>query len=131
MSENQEMWKQIEFELFEIGKCVDLLVDDYKLTLVAFREKTRIYIAVYIDGKFKFDWIEEDCEIRKRFMCQSKHCIVSQSVLKKIKGKRKQQEFKERYTYISYSPYWSSFSRLKNHLIKSNNKISIYEEMDW
>lgn len=56
MSENREMWKEIEFKLFEIGN-IDLLIDNYKLTLFSFREKTKIYIAVYVEGKFKLDWI--------------------------------------------------------------------------
>lgn len=63
-------------------------------------------------------------------MCPSKHCIVSQHELNKIRGKKKQQEIKEHYTYISYSPYWSSFSRLKNHLIKNNKEILIYKGID-
>mgnify|MGYP003244416749 FL=1 len=129
MSENREMWKEIEFKLFEIGN-IDLLIDNYKLTLFSFREKTKIYIAVYVEGKFKLDWIEKDCEIRKRFMCPSKHCIVSQHELNKIRGKKKRQEIKEHYTYIYYSPYWSSFSRLKNHLFKNNKEILIYKGID-
>ena len=38
MSENREMWKEIEFKLFEIGN-IDLLIDNYKLTLFSFRER--------------------------------------------------------------------------------------------
>ncbi|MEE0858301.1 MAG: hypothetical protein U0M12_02400 [Acutalibacteraceae bacterium] len=122
-------WKEVEEKLLLFGELVKLEADGYKLTLFTVREKMKLYIVVYINGKFKFEWIESDCEIRRKFMSSSKHCVIKQKELDKItKRKERQKELKKKYTYTTYSPYWSSFSRLKKHLIKNNERIEILLE---
>ena len=125
---NAEEWKKIEDELLTFGIPVELKVDGYKLSLVPTRENMKMYVVVFIDGEFKYEWIHEDCDIRKRFLCPSKHCLVKQKDLDRVtKSKKKQQEIKANNTYISYSPYWTSFKRLKSHLIKNNTSIELRE----
>lgn len=124
-----EEWNKVEENLLFFGYSVKLEVDGYKLTLLAVREKMKLYIMVYINDKFKFEWIEDDCEIRRRFLRPLKRCAIKQKELDKLtRSKKKQKEIKEKYTYITYSPYWSSFGRLKNHLIKNNKSIEYYTD---
>lgn len=123
---SEEEWKDIEFQLFELNRLVKLKVDDYEVSIIVTREKTKLYLMIYVNGEFRFEWATNDCDIRKRFFCSSKHCPVSQKELNKItRSKKLQKEIKEKYIYISYSPFWSSFNRLKRHLIANNRNISI------
>lgn len=123
-----EEWKTAENSLLNYGAPVKLKIDNYEIGLIPLRENMKLSIALFVDGKFKWEWIHEDCDIRKRFMCQSKHCLIKQKDLNRVtKSKKKQQEIKANNTYISYSPYWTSFKRLKSHLIKNNTSIELVE----
>lgn len=120
----EQKWKEVEEKLFIHDMPVKLKIDDYEITLIKIQEKMKLYIAIFVNGEFKPEWIEQDCDIRQRFMHQSKHCLLKKKELEYItKSKKKQQELKEKYTHINYSPYWSSFSRLKNWLIQHNYNI--------
>ena len=125
---NDEMWNEVEFQLFELGKIVRLKADDYNIWLINQREGNKLYTVVYVDGKFKFEWATTDCDIRHRFMCPSKKCVVTKQELDKIRSKKARQEVKEQYTYLAYSPFWSSFRRLRKHLIENNNEIILLED---
>lgn len=123
-----EEWTEIENKLLKFGLLVEIKVDDYKVSLVPTRENMKIYIVLFVNGKFKWEWIHEDCDIRRRFMRPSKHCLVKQKELDRVtRSKKKRQEIKERNSYISYSPNWTSFKRLKRHLIKNNKSIELLE----
>lgn len=122
----EEEWKEVENELLVYGYPVKLKIDGYNIFLMAIRENMKLSIGLFVDGKFKYEWIHEDCDIRKRFMCPSKHCLFKQKDLNRVtKSKKKQQEIKANNTYTSYSPYWASFKRLKSHLIKNNKSIEL------
>ena len=125
---NDEMWKEVEFQLFELGKIVRLKADDYNIWLINQREGNKLYTVVYVDGKFKFEWATTDCEIRRRFMCPSKKCAATKRELDKIRSQKRKNEIKEKYTYTVYSPYWASFKRLKKHLVENNAIIEMEEE---
>ena len=123
-----EEWKKIESDLLTLDHPVKLHIDGYEVWLVPTRENMKMYIALFVDGGFKWEWIHEDCDIRRRFLCQSKHCLVKQKDLDRVtRSKKKQQEIKANNTYRSYSPYWTSFKRLKSHLIKNNTSIELRE----
>lgn len=123
-----EEWKKAENDLLTFGYPIKLKVDEYEISLVLTRENMKMYIVLFVNGEFKWQWIHEDCDIRKRFMCPSKHCLVKQKDLDRVtKSKKKQQKIKTNNTYTSYSPYWTSFKRLKSHLIKNNTSIEFKE----
>ncbi len=96
--------------------------------LINQRKGNKLYTVVYVDGKFKFEWAATDCDIRRRFMCPSKKCIATKKELDKIRSKKRRQEIKDEYTYVAYSPFWTSFKRLKKHLVENNDFISIVED---
>ena len=122
-------WKTVESQIMDYQLPVKLLIDEYDVKLVSMREKNRLYIVIFINGKINFEWCNEDCEIRKRFMCAQKKCLLSQKELSKIRGKKKRQEIKDRATYTYYTPYWSSFSRLKKHLKENNQSTELNNEV--
>ena len=123
-----EEWKEVENELLVYGYPVKLKIDGYNIYLKSIRENMTLCIALLVDGKFEREWIQEDCDIRRRFMCQSKRCLVKQKEIEKVtRSKKRQQEIKANNMFISYSPYWSSFKRLKSHLIKNNTSIELVE----
>ncbi len=125
-----EEWKKVENELLVYGYPVKLKIDGYNIHLMTIRENMELSIALLVDGRFEWKWVQEDCDIRRRFMCQSKRCLVKQKDIEKVaRSKKRQQEIKANNTYIFYSPYWTSFRRLKSHLIKNNTSIELVESI--
>lgn len=125
-----EEWKTCEEHLSGYYGKADLKVDEYNLTLIVVpRKKLQQEIMVYIDGKFKVEWLTDDCEIRRRFYNKHKKCLCSQAEMKKIKRMRKVQRenvLENAYCYW-YEPCWQSFRSLKTHLIKNNSSIELVE----
>lgn len=122
----EEEWNNIEIRLYDSREIVNLQVDEYELTLIVQREKNKLNLFVYVNGQFKFEWLNEDCDIRKRFYCQSTHCLISNKEICKItKNKKSQQRIKEHNSFVSYSPYWNSFNKFKRHLIANNQNICL------
>lgn len=69
----------------------------------------------------------EDCEIRRKFYRSSVRKCMNKNDLKKIgiTEKRYEKVMGVKNEFISYSPYWGSFARLKAHLIKNNSRIEL------
>lgn len=127
----EDKWKEIENNLLIFYRPVNLMIDDYEIKLIPTMENMKLYIVIFVNDKFKWEWVKEDCDIRQRFMCPSKHCLLKQKELNKItRSKRKQKELKDKHTYTSFSPYWSSFKRLRSHLVKNNQNIE-YPDKDY
>lgn len=104
------------------------MVDLFLLSVSPYKKE----IAVYINSAIRVDWAlgktEESKDICRRFYFPHKTCLVRKP---KRKLSKKEQaiwnEEKEKYTYVSYFPYWNSFRSLKQHLIKNNENIKIME----
>lgn len=125
-----EEWKKVE----EALRCppfgfVKLKADGYELTITFARDKSpmKYCLAVYVNGQMKFEWITEDCDIRRKFYHRSVRKQVSKKGLKEIGITEKQYEkvtgCKNECEF--YMPYWGSFARLKAHLIKNNDSIEL------
>lgn len=126
----KEEWESIERKLRYPGATVFLQIDGYLIGLQVQTYKMKMVIAVYADGHIKIEWAANDCEIRRRFYMCSKHSLLSASERKKLMKEKKavREEIEKQCTYFSYSPYWTSFRSLKNHLIKNNDSIELYKE---
>lgn len=126
-----EDWKDVEYRLNTTWSA-KLLIDGYEIDLILLRETTtKMVIGVYINGKIKGEWICNDCEESRRFFRDKKKCMIKSDAKTRRKLKMSESEFKsfrEEYTIHSYSPYWSSFRALKNHLIKNNDHIEILQK---
>lgn len=123
-------WKQVEDDLKSPYKFVKLLCDGYELTLCL--QRISVYknvIAFYVNGVFKGEWLAKDCEERKRFFRKGHKSILTakeKAEFKKL-SKKKQAEWRERFFYDTYTPYWTSFRSLKKHLIENNKVIELIE----
>lgn len=127
----KEQWKAVEQKIllypYTIAK---LQADGHVLSLSMQRHKMRLVIVVYVDGKIDFNWLIEDCEIRRKFFQQRKHSLLTQKDRERMKREKKsiRDEIQEQATYYSYSPYWTSFTALRRHLEKTCESITPYEE---
>jgi len=126
-----EEWKEVEARLsLPYSRPVKLKVDGYDVTIGHAQKKPLKYcLAIYIDGVFKFDWLFEDCEIRRRFCARHTKSLLTPKEKKALKRKSKsfQDEIKKKSSYEWYEPYWNTFRSLKLHLIKNNKSIEIEE----
>lgn len=127
----KEQWKAVEQKVllypYTIAK---LQADGHVLSLSMQRHKMRLVIVVYVDGKFNFKWLTEDCEIRRKFCQRKKRSLLTQKDRERLKREKKsiREKIQEQATYYSYSPYWTSFTALRRHLEQNCVNITPYEE---
>ena len=126
---SKDDWKQIEKELSGAYGTVELLIDGYEIILqVRWVGPRKFAIMTYVNGKFLAKWLSDDCEERRRFLCENKRYLW------KPKTREAMRKLFKRYPkyYTSgdpaeffryYTPFWGSFSRLKAHLLKNNKSI--------
>lgn len=125
-----EEWKKVEEDLKIPFNRVRLNCDGYKLSLALMRISTyQMGICPYIDGKIKGEWLLNDCEERRRFFNKCERSVLT---AKGKKGyaklpKKRQKELHEKYFYDVYKPFWTSFRKLKKHLIENNESIELIE----
>ena len=132
---NVEDWKYVESQLTNfVCSRVKLKIDGYDISLVLLRESKnslKNVIAVYVDGYIKMEYLDRNSEIAKKFMCPSKKCLLTKKQIEDFsKNKKQQQKIKEKNTYIYYSPYWTSFRRLKSSFVKNNRNIELIKEYE-
>ena len=127
----KEQWKAVEQKVllypYTIAK---LQADGHVLSLSMQQHKMRLVIVVYVDGKIDFNWLIEDCEIRRKFFQQRKRSLLTQKDRDRLKREKKsiREEITAQATYYTYSPYWTSFTALRRHLEKTCESITPYEE---
>lgn len=122
----KEEWKRVENALMQIGNIVKLNVDGYVLTLVLVQlkiYKNEIYFEV--DSQFEFPF-KVTAEIRKRFYPVTRKCVYNKSKLKKLSKRRQKELLSDPHAYYEYySVTWTSFNKLKKHLIENNENIEL------
>jgi hypothetical protein len=137
MKPTPEEWKEIEEKLASVYSGVELLVDGYELYLTLSKiSKMRLAIVVYVNGWLKAEYWRDDCEERRRFYSRSKRHVYTKrfrdamSKLEKklsrsriLKAANLKPDVDIYRTVDVFTPYWTSFSRLKAHLIKNNESI--------
>ena len=130
----KEQWKAVEQKVllypYTIAK---LQADGHVLSLRMQRNKMQLVIAVYVGGKIDFHWLQEDCEIRRKFFQQRKRSLLTQKDRDRLKREKKsiREEITAQATYYTYSPYWTSFTALRRHLEKTCESITPYEEGEY
>ncbi len=131
----KEDWEMVRKTL-ELQYCeVELKIDDYNVTLRLERENAfKNVIVIYVDGKFKAEWLTKDCDIRSRFANKKTSSLYSKKDFMRGKKVTKKEEkiienfLKENNKQFNYyTPYWTSFNSLKRHLIKNNENITLIE----
>ncbi len=126
-------WKKVDKALKVVDlSSVTLKCDGYRVVLVL-RQTDRFHNAIYfyIDGFFRAKWGIEDCEERRRFFCPGQVFVHPASLRKHLRklGKRQARAINidPDQKLTTYRGYWTSFKRLKAHLIKHNEIITLEE----
>lgn len=125
-----EEWKKVDRALASVwSPCVNLKIDGYKVSL-SLTQKSRFQnvIAVFINDEIRGKWLTEDCEERRRFCCCKKRSVVNEKYFKecKIRSKKAKQEFRDKFSYNVYTPYWTNLEKMKKHFIANNESIEFY-----
>lgn len=123
-----EEWKKVEQRLTPLIGHVRLNIDGYAVTIITVEEKPLHYcLGVYVDGKIKIEWIEQDCEIRRKFYRRRTCSLLNAKGRQMLKKERKsvREAVLKECTYEDYTPYWGSFRSLKAHLIKNCTSIEL------
>lgn len=133
---NKSEWESVQKAIESPGGWAKLLVDSYEVDLIllpvsAYKKE----IAVYVNGYIKQEWIlgktPQGEEIRRRFYCEHKKCLIKKPNEKMTRKEIQAfEKAKKQYTYSYYLPYWSSFSSLRRHFVKNNQSIEIRKEVD-
>ena len=127
----KEQWKAVEQKvLLYPYTSVKIRADGHVLSVIMLQNKMRLLIVVYVDGKLDYNWLLEDCEIRRKFFQQRKRSLLTRKDRERLKREKKsiREEITAQATYYTYSPYWTSFTALRRHLEKTCESIAPYEE---
>ena len=127
----KEQWAAAEQRILGYPYMITKIrADGHVLSLSMQRDKMRLVIAVYVDGKINPRWIMDECEIRRKFFQQRKRSLLTQKDRARLKREKKsiREEITAQATYYSYSPYWTSFTALRRHLEQNCETITPYEE---
>lgn len=120
-------WKIVEQRLKSIYGYVELLVDEYRVSLKLIQvSMTKNEIIVFVNGHLRSEWLFEDCEERRRFFSRHEKRLYTSSELKDVPRRYKKEL--EQKKYITYSAHWTSFRNLKNHLEANNKAIELVRE---
>lgn len=130
----KEDWDVFEKKLSDpYGGMVRLLVDGYEITVIVVQDKPLHFnLVLYVDGKFKTEWVANDCDIRRRFFRKCSKKVYSAAEIREFRkelGKRRADKIAaERFEY--YTPCWNTAKSLKAHLIKNNQSIEFLRSED-
>lgn len=128
-------WKKAEERLTPPFGLAKFIIDGYKVTVECrLVTKNKYGYVVFVDGVFKFEWIKDDCEIRRRFCYEGQRSILTgkcKTDFIKEFGKREYNRFikenPEKIKYKYWQPYFGSFRLLKSHLEKNNESIALVD----
>ena len=106
-----------------------LQCDGYRISLREERLKNRIYIMVYINGLFKGEYLNKECEIAKKFYYHKKSYLYKgklKKILLRIPAKRRILDPQSH--IIMVYPYWSSIESFLRNIEKTCQNIEIIAE---
>ena len=122
---DKAQWDKVEKRLRIQHYPVEMIIDGYKIYLILLPDKgLKQCISVYVNGYIKPEWALNDCEIRRKFYNRCTKSLFKAADMKKL-SKANRKALREKYTYEYFMPYWTSFSRMKNHFIKNNDNIEL------
>ncbi len=127
----KEQWDEIDKKLISHFGFVHLFIDGYKVSLtVQYISRFKLGIVVYVNDKIEPKKMF-DSEEAKRFWCPHRKYLYSREKREKMKRLYKKlrlpNDSSEKYI-ITYWPYWTSFPKLKAHLIKNNESIELFQK---
>lgn len=130
-----EDWRIAEEKLMPPYGRVSFEIDEYRVDVVLeLKSKTTYVYVIYVNGRFKGEWLTKDCEIRRRFYCHSKKNILTpkkrEELIRKF-GKREYNRFVKENPELCYldlyKPYFGTFKSLKSSFLKNNTDITLID----
>ena len=121
-----EEWQRVEEQLTPPFGMARLNIDGYTVTIVTVKEKPLHYcLGIYVDGEIRMEWMNQDCEIRRKFYRCSIGSLLDAKGMQMLKKEKKsvREKVLKSCAYEYYTPYWGSFKTLKSHLIKNCTSI--------
>ena len=111
----KEQWKAVEQKVllypYTIAK---LQADGHVLSLSMQRNKMQLVIAVYVDGKIDFHWLQDECEIRRKFFQQRKRSLLTPKDRERLKRDFFSRFSRSRSFWVSRLRFlcWKNFLRI-------------------
>lgn len=129
----KEEWDDVEKTVMTRFGRVKLLCDGYQLRLGLVKlSAMKLGIGMWINGEINVEWMQADCEERRRFFRPYTRSVWSAPQLAQLKKFSKKQLQNSGLdigkTFTTYYPWWTSFKPLKAHLIKNNTSIELAPE---
>lgn len=127
-------WEAVGKSLLSQAARVVLICDGYRLQLRITRiAEMKLAITFSINDLSDYlEWMQADCEERRRFFRPYTRSVWSKSQLDMFKKLSKKQlqnrSIDPGKTFTTYYPWWTSFKALKSHLIKHNTSIELEAE---
>lgn len=120
-------WKVVRARI-DVTPPAHLIIDGYDIKIFLQRMGMKLAYFITVDDTLKIEWVEEDCEIRRRFFqCHKRRTYSAAEKKKASRALRKRMEENDK-VYEYFEPWWGSFSRMKSHLIKNNQSIELVSE---
>lgn len=120
-------WEVVRARI-DVTPPAHLIIDGYDIKISLQRVKMKLYYLIIVNDTIKEEWMDEECEIRRKFyQCHKKHLFSTAEKKKADRALRKYMEENDK-VYEHFGPWWGSFSRMKSHLIKNNQSIELVRE---
>lgn len=129
-----EQWEDVRSRLSGSFGIQRLQIDGQMITLEVRRYKAlRFCIIVFVNGRWKWEWCQDECDNRRKFCRPTKQYLYKKrdrdELLKSIRRlpKNMRDESLERINkfHCFYAPIWFDFSALKRHLERECLSIAI------
>lgn len=120
-------WEVVRARI-DVTPPAHLIIDGYDIKIFLQRMGMKLAYYITVDGTLKSEWINTDCEVRRRFYQRhQKHTYSAAEKKKASRALRKRMEENDK-VYEYFEPWWGSFSRMKSHLVKNNQSIELVNE---
>jgi hypothetical protein len=135
----KQEWQALEEKLSGAYASQKFEIDGYNITVEKGVSKNRLFYCIYINGWCKGEWLDKKNEefepFRTKFLNEKKMRLYSPSKkAKMLEGipkkshKKMIEDFDLDKSFTYHSPYFYSFSALKNKFIKNNKSIKLINE---
>lgn len=136
MAITKEQWAEIEAQLTGTLGRVELLCDGYRVNASIEYSKMKLFVAVYVNGEIRGQWMHGEHEIPRKFHQEKKRFINStkmrawyttQSKSDKLWTKEERAKYaaQANKTLSHWMPWWTNAKAFCRHIRKTCTSIEI------
>jgi hypothetical protein len=108
--------------------AVMLDCDGYDVRLwVAEVGALKFEVATYVNGCFKADWLQADCEERRRFMRPLKRYVYTAKDRKNRRLRAALKPLDIDRKIVFFTPFWPTAKAALNHIQRNNTDIKLLD----